>query len=92
MFSSVNEAEATRKPAAAEIVKNSGRRLQNKAVEATLSEFPHVGPDLARNFSELLATITEGRIMRSAQADPQSAEHILALYRALMAYLLSERS
>lgn len=85
-------AEATRNQAMAEILQKSDQRLKDKALESTLSEFPHLGLDKVVGITELLATISEGRIMRSGMSDPENTRQFLNVYKAALAFLLSENS
>lgn len=83
------QAEATRNPVVADILKQSELKLRAKAVETMLADFPRMSGAEAVGIIEFLATMNQGRIFRAGQSNPETTAEFIEVYKAALAYLLS---
>ena len=85
------QAEATRNPVVAEILKKSDDRLKAKSIKSLLGEFPQLSRAEAEGIAEYIATISEGRIVRAAKTDSNTTSRFLSIYKTAVSFLLSGR-
>ena len=81
-------AEASRNPTVAAIVRFADQRLQARGMAAVLMDRPLLDASRAAAIVEVLAALAQGAALRQATVQPARSAAVFEVYRSVIAHLL----